>query len=167
MLAAAAIALPDKALALANDRTQPINIRADRIRVNQRSGLTTYYGHVALIQGSLHIDADRITASYHGSAVERIDAYGDPVHFRELPAPKAPEVTGTALHVIYTASKHLLELKHKVTLRQDQNSLTGPDMRYDLLTEQLSAQGNAAEGRVRTILQPKTRSPTSSTGTAK
>lgn len=159
VLAAAACALPGEARALPGDRTQPVNIRADRIRVNQRTGLTTYYGHVTLVQGSLHIDADRITASYHGNAVERIDAYGHPVHFRERPAPKTPEVTGTALHVTYTASKHLLELRHKVVLHQDQNLLTGPEMRYDLLTEQLFAHGNAAEGRVRTVLQPKTRAP--------
>ncbi|MHB1951685.1 MAG: LptA/OstA family protein, partial [Acidiferrobacteraceae bacterium] len=79
-----------------SDRTQPVNINADRIRINQRTGMTAYYGHVTVQQGTLRIEADRVTASTLARGVRQIDAYGAPVRFREQPRRGAPVIHGSA-----------------------------------------------------------------------
>ncbi|MHB1528104.1 MAG: lipopolysaccharide transport periplasmic protein LptA [Acidiferrobacteraceae bacterium] len=147
--------LARNAFALSGDRAQPININADRISLNQRTGIAIYYGHVTMAQGSLHIDADKVVASMHGNVIQQIDAYGKPVRFRERPHRQAPEITGSALHLMYTAPRHLLVLQKQVVVHQGHNSFTGASMRYNILSQQLDVAGDTAEGRVHALIVPK------------
>jgi lipopolysaccharide export system protein LptA len=147
--------LAGNAFALSGDRAQPININADRISLNQRTGIATYYGHVTLTQGSLHIEADKVVASVHGNVIQQIDAYGKPVRFRERPHRQVPEITGSALHLMYAAPRHLLVLQKQVVVRQGHNSFTGAAMRYNILSQQLDVTGNTATGRVHAVIVPK------------
>jgi lipopolysaccharide export system protein LptA len=49
------------AQALPDDRQQPITIESDSAERNEQSGLTQYLGNVVIRQGSVLIDADRVT----------------------------------------------------------------------------------------------------------
>ena len=60
---ACAIATPPVA-ALPDDRDQPIRIEADEALRDEKQGFTRYEGNVKMDQGSLHIEADRITAGF-------------------------------------------------------------------------------------------------------
>lgn len=117
--------------------------------------MTVYEGHVTLTQGSLHIEANKITAFTLAHGIRQIDAYGTPVRFRELPVRGQPEIIGSALHLIYSAERHVLILKKHVSVHQGQDSFTGASMRYDLTTQQLEATGSAREGRIHTVITPK------------
>lgn len=155
MVAVAGMLFAGSVLALPSDRTRPIDINADRISLNQATGMTVYEGHVTLTQGSLHIEADKITASTLAHGIRQIDAYGMPARFRELPIRGQPEIIGSARHLIYSAERHVLILKKHVRVRQGQDSFTGASMHYDLTTQQLEATGSTREGRIHTVITPK------------
>lgn len=142
------------AWALSSDRTQPINVASDRINLDQRTGVTTYEGHVVLTQGSLEIQAQQAVATYKDGALQQIVATGHPVRFRELPKRHAAEITGSALKLTYFATEHRLRLDQQVVVHQARNSLTGNSMAYDLVTQVLEASGSPGGRRVHTVIEP-------------
>ena len=74
------------ATALPEDRLQAIAITADRAERHERGGYTIYIGSVVLDQGSLHIEADRLTIFHDREAADRIVAVGNPARMRQQPA---------------------------------------------------------------------------------
>ena len=143
--------------ALKSDRAQPINLSADHIRLDQRTGFTTYYGHVVLEQGSLEVRADKAVVEYRNNAVTTISASGAPLHFQERPTPTTAEITGSALLLTYVANSHVLELQHQVRLHQGRNSFRSASMRYNMLTQVMEATGSNQNKRVHAILIPAPR----------
>ncbi len=79
------LALPLCALAADGERQLPVNLRADRIDVDQKKGLSVYRGHVVFSQGSLRLTAARAEVQSRASVVETVTAEGKPVTFRHLP----------------------------------------------------------------------------------
>ena len=51
------------AIALPNDREQPISLSADNATYNEKTGVAIYSGKVEIKQGSLLIKAEQITAN--------------------------------------------------------------------------------------------------------
>ncbi|HET9121987.1 MAG TPA: lipopolysaccharide transport periplasmic protein LptA [Acidiferrobacteraceae bacterium] len=145
--------------ALSTDRAQPIDLSADHIRLDQRTGVTTYYGHVVLRQGSLEVRADKAVVEYRKNAISTITAFGAPLHFQEQPTRTAAKVLGSARLLTYVASSHVLQLQHQVVLRQGPNSFKSASMRYNLLTQVVHASGNEQHKRVHATLIPSTRKP--------
>jgi len=61
LLAVLFVAFSGTVLALPDDREQPIRITADQALRDEKQGFTEYTGNVRMDQGSLHIEADKIT----------------------------------------------------------------------------------------------------------
>ena len=53
----ALLVVPLCALAADNERQQPVNLRADRIDIDQKKELSLYHGHVVFSQGTLRLTA--------------------------------------------------------------------------------------------------------------
>ena len=96
ILSAAAVALPD-------DREKTISIESDSAERNEKTGLTVYQGNVIISQGSILIEADKITLHYQGSHwhLIRSTSLG-----RQLQSPG--HVKFISIHVIATLYRHLL-----------------------------------------------------------
>ena len=73
LLGCVLLALPVAALALPEDRDQPIRITADQALRDEKQGFTVYSGNVNMDQGTLHIDADKITVYHMEEEADRID----------------------------------------------------------------------------------------------
>ena len=106
----ALLAVPLYALAADNDRQQPVNLRADRIDIDQKKELSLYRGHVVFSQGTLRLTAARAAVQNRGNAVETVTAEGKPVTFRHRPEGQKEFVEGTAGRAVYHAPAQRMDL---------------------------------------------------------
>jgi len=106
----ALLVVPLCALAADDDRQQPVNLRADRIDIDQKKGLSLYRGHVVFSQGTLRLTAARAAVQNRANLVETVTAEGKPVTFRHRPEGQKEFVEGTASRAEYHALAQRMDL---------------------------------------------------------
>ena len=130
------LALPVAALALPEDRDQPIRITADQALRDEKQGFTVYSGNVNMDQGTLHIDADKITVYHMEEEADRIVAEGSPAHLQQQPEPEKPLVHAEARVIEYFKAEDRVQLREAAKIEQDGSIVTGDTIDY-FITEQL------------------------------
>jgi lipopolysaccharide export system protein LptA len=155
----AGLALLTLPLAAADrDRSAPVSLRADRIDIDQRRGVSRYLGHVRLQQGALLITADRAEARSRGNVLERVVAKGNPATFRDQPEGQTQPVHGRARRLEYQALEQRIELSGDVELQQGRDTMRAGVMRYELASRRLQAERDDAQ-RVYMALSPRRETP--------
>ena len=147
--------LPGAAIALPDDRDQPIRIEADEALRDEKQGFTRYEGHVRMDQGSLHIEADEITVYHDDKEADRILATGKP----RAPATAAGAGKGTRLRRAPTPSstsstEDRIQLRENANIEQEGSIVTGDSIDY-LMNEQLVKAGsdkNSESSRVKVVI---------------
>lgn len=136
-IAALACALVTTPLAaLPDDRDQPIRIEADEALRDEKQGFTRYEGNVKMDQGSLHIEADRITVYHDQREADRIIAEGNPASLQQQPEPDKGLVKAQAGMIEYFKSEDRIRLSQSANIEQDGSIVTGDSIDY-YITEQL------------------------------
>lgn len=146
---------PIAAAALESDRRQPIQVQADRVELDNRHGVTTYSGHVVLDQGSLHLEAETLVARRKGDTLERIEAEGSPVRFRERDEKTGREIQGSAQHIDYRADSGLLILQGTAQIQRGDDHVSSERIEYDAHRGVVTASGGAGGNRVHAVIRPK------------
>lgn len=143
--------------ALEDDRRQPITLKAGRVELNQKSGVSRYDGNVELQQGSLSIQASSIVVRTTRNEVTRIEADGTPVRIRQRPAPDREEVRAEANHIDYDPKRGVAQLRGKAHLWQEGNEFSGETITYEFDKGLVKANGSsdAEKGRVQMVIQPR------------
>lgn len=144
-----------QAWALRSDRNQPIDIKADRVEVDQREQVSHYIGNVRMEQGSLKINADEVVVYMVKGKLHKIVINGNPARFEQQPENQKEVVTSQADNMEYYAGEERLLLKHNAQVNQGGNQFRGDFIEYDTLTSTVKA--NKAENsssRVHAIIQP-------------
>lgn len=140
---------------LKSDRSQPIDIKADRVEINQREQTSHYHGNVRLEQGSLKIDADEVVVYMDKGKLQKIIIIGKPARFEQQPENKQEVVTSQAEHMEYFAGEERLLLKRNAEVNQGPNHFRGDFIEYDTLTSSVKAnKGQDSKSRVHAIIQP-------------
>ncbi len=155
LMAAMLTVLPGLALAqgaqvpfgTSHDATQPVEINADRLDLDQSAGSAVFTGTVKVGQGELRMAADRVEVFYdEGGAqsgkVRRMVADGNVTLSNGTEAAEAE-------HAIYEVAAGTIEMDGDVLLTQGQNALSSQKMTIDL-----NAGTGQLEGRVQTIFVP-------------
>ena len=155
LLALAAWLAPVIAAAAEADRSQPIEVRADRSHFDELQGLQTHTGDVVITQGSLRIEADEIVIKLANGALHSIDASGAPTTFRQLDD-LGREVRTRSRKMHYATGDGLLLLTGDAHLSQPGRELSGERIEYHVDAQTVSADGGGDEGgeRVRIVIQP-------------
>lgn len=151
---------PLGALAAAGDRQKPVNLRADRIEIDQKKDTSLYRGNVILTQGTLRMTANRAEARNRGNKVETVTAEGKPVTFRQRPDGGMEYIQGQAGRVHYRVTEQLVDFGGDVNLQRGRDSFRAAQAHYDITARQVTAEGNA-EQRAYVALVPRTRLTTS------
>ncbi|MDW1646606.1 lipopolysaccharide transport periplasmic protein LptA [Vibrio sp. Vb2976] len=143
-----------QALALKSDTQQPVYINSDTQQVDMKSNQVVFEGDVSLKQGSINIDADRIvvTRDPKTEAIKQIQAFGKPAKFSQL-MDDGKTLSGQATELDYRISTDELTMKGQAQLAQDNNTIKGSSIRYQIGKQKLVADSSKEE-RVTTILQP-------------
>ncbi|MEW6647733.1 MAG: lipopolysaccharide transport periplasmic protein LptA [Pseudomonadota bacterium] len=151
------LALPGLAAALESDRQQPIHVRADWAEMDNRSGVSTYRGNVVLDQGTLHMEADLLKVYRSNDELDRLEAEGRPVRFRQRPEGATADVEGEALQLDYRASEDRLHLRGAAWVQQGGDRFSGERIDYDIVQSRVQASGqDNGSGRVHAVIQPRT-----------
>lgn len=154
LLVALTLALPKMSAALPDDRLQSIEITAERAVRDERAGFTVYTGDVIMQQGSLHIEADKITIFHDTEAADRIIAVGAPATLRQQPEIDKGFVTASAGRIVYEKSREWVQLRESAVIEQDGAVVSGESIDYFMAEQRVRADADAenANGRVQVII---------------
>jgi lipopolysaccharide export system protein LptA len=153
LLSTLSLCLPiNHALALADDREQPINVSADRAYKNDKEGTTIYEGNVIITQGSIRISGNKISIFDTDGTVSKMVAKGTPAKFKQKPDPTSDDVIANGSTIEYDVSKETLLLLENALLKQDGGTTNSNKITYDMNTAVVNA--GDATGRVIMVLEP-------------
>jgi lipopolysaccharide export system protein LptA len=141
------------ALALPEDRNKAIEIQSNEAIRIEPKGLTVYEGNVAIDQGSMKIRADKVSVYNTGSKVLRIVCQGNPAEFEQRPSVDAVPVMAKGNTITYNLETEIILLTGNASLVQEDATLSGERIEYDLKQEIIRAKGGDGD-RIRMVIPP-------------
>lgn len=154
-ICALAVALAAPAPAAPADSEHPIHIEADE-GVFDPEGVSVLTGTVALRQGSLHLNAHRMTLTAADSQLHRIVAVGNddaPATFRQQPSPSEPVVHARAKQIDYAVAEQRITLQGDAFVAQADQEIAAEAIDWNLEAQRVEAR-SSEPGRVRLKWQP-------------
>lgn len=145
------------AAALPEDRDQPIHITADQALRDEKKGMTIYSGNVHMNQGSMQIDADKITIYHTTEDVERVIAVGNPARMQQQPDPEKGPVFARAHVITYYRDEERVHLEQEAHIERDGATVTGDSIDYFIAEELVKADSDQAQAgsRVQVVIPPQ------------
>ncbi|KGE03226.1 lipopolysaccharide transport periplasmic protein LptA [Pseudohaliea rubra] len=142
--------------ALPEDREQSIAVEADRAVRDEKAGQTVYSGAVRLVQGSLIIEADKLTIFHSRDLAERVVAIGAPARMQQQPALDEAVIHANARRITYFTAEERVLLEESAEVEQDGATVSGDRIDY-LIREQLVRADAAESGgdRVQVVIPPR------------
>ena len=140
------------------DTTQPIEITADALEIDQGPGLAVFTGNVNAVQGEMILRADTLKVHYRADGEEgdvgtqgrisRIEASGA-VFFA------TPSATAQGNHGNYDVEQRIVTLDGSVVLTRGENVLRGSRLELNLDTGRSKLYSDeGSNGRVRGLFVP-------------
>lgn len=161
-LCACCLALAGAAQAERADRSKPINLESDRMRVDDVQKTSVFEGSVVMTQGTLTIRADRITVRQDKDGFQYGTASGNPATFRQKRDGADGYIEGEAERIEYNGKLDRVEFfNHARLLREPADEVRGNYISYDARTEFFTVSGGAPGvggspgGRVHAVIQPR------------
>lgn len=127
---------------LPEDSNQPIKIESDSAESNQTTGLTEYSGNVVIRQGSMAINADKVTIYYAEGKVNRILSIGRPASFKHQPQADESAVVADGEIIDYVLTEDTVNLQKSASLERNGSLVTGDMIFYDIKNGTWKASGN-------------------------
>jgi lipopolysaccharide export system protein LptA len=163
MLLGLLLGLAGPAQAERADRTKPINLESDSMRVDDVQKTSVFEGKVVMTQGTLTIRADRITVRQDKEGHQYGSASGNPATFRQKRDGADEYIEGEAERIEYDGKVDKVEFFNRARLkREPADEVRGNYISYDSRTEYFTVTGGAAPGggggpagRVHAVIQPR------------
>lgn len=122
----------------------PIQIVSDKANFDNKKGVATYYGKVIITQGENILHADKlIVQSNHSKQISTMTATGNPANFHSVKDDSKPN--GNAKTIIYYPQSDIVELIGNANLTQNQDTIHGPKLVYNLSTEELQSDSSKTQ----------------------
>jgi len=149
------------------DRSQPVNIDADKVTVDDRNKIHVFEGNVVLTQGTLSIKGDKIiitqdaTGFHNGVATA---GGGRLVYFRQKRTSDGAWIDGEAERIEYNSQNERAKLFNRAQIQSAGDKVQGQYIEYDIATEnylvsdapgQSPRNDGSPKDRVHVTLQPK------------
>jgi len=151
------------AIALPEDREQPIHIKSNRAERDEQRGITIYSGDVIVDQGSMRILANKVVIETENNEVNRIIATGKPATMKQRPSHDKKEVHAQGNTIKYDLEKDMMTLLDNASIEQQGSIVNSERIDYFITDERIKAQGsniaNQGKRRVEMILPPKKADP--------
>ena len=154
------ISLIASSWALKNDTSQPVQIVADHLTVDQKTMTSTFTGNVVITQGSLTANSNSATANQDTSGYKMVHLIGTPVTFSQK-EDDGDMLYGQCNYFDYNTKNNLAILTGRARVNKGGNLVMGDKLTYNTQTQIYNAISNNANGvnstksgRVTVILQP-------------
>lgn len=146
--------------ALEGDASAPIEVEADRLDLDDRSGTAVYTGNVDIRQGSMQLTGARVEIRRNAQGqLSRATASGERAYIEQQPAPDEPRVRGWGRTIVYHVAERRIELIDQAELHQGGDTFDGGYLEYFLdrrvVQARAEAEGVQERQRVRMTLQPE------------
>jgi lipopolysaccharide export system protein LptA len=146
--------LAQPVLALQQDRSQPMDIRAERWEaVLAETGDARLTGGVEIVQGSLRAESATAVMTRVAGEVRRALLEGQPARLQQE-MDEGGLMRATARSIDYDLSSEVVVLSGNVVVNQPRGELRGERITYDLKTGRLDA-GGGEGGRIHMRIEPK------------
>jgi lipopolysaccharide export system protein LptA len=144
--------------ALPDDRDQPIHIAADKALRDEKQGITVYTGNVRMSQGSMELEADKLTIYQIDDDADKIVAQGNPAKMRQQPEADESLVHAHALVITYLRTKEIVHLQDNARIEQAGDLVTGESIDYFIAKQLIKAESGKSEKseQVVVVIQPTT-----------
>jgi lipopolysaccharide export system protein LptA len=144
------------AMALPEDRDQPIEITADSAVINEKQNQAEYSGAVVVTQGTLKLEGDLVNLKTNAEGeVETFVSKGKPARFENLRRKTDNEpVRGRASTINYSYDTDRVVLTGDALIVSEDSEFSGPEITYDLSSGEVTASGSRSN-RVNMTMQPK------------
>ena len=144
------------------DRTKPINLESDRMRIDDVQKTSVFEGKVVMTQGTLSIRANKVTLRQDKDGYQYGSASGNPAAFRQKRDGANEYIEGEAERIEYDGKLDKVEFfNHARLKREPADEVRGNYISYDSRTEYFTVTGGSQtaggspEGRVRAVIQPR------------
>ncbi|WP_301098058.1 lipopolysaccharide transport periplasmic protein LptA [Otariodibacter sp.] len=138
--------------ALKGDTDQPINITSGSQSLDMESNTVVFSDNVLITQGSIKINATKVTIIRKEGQREKIEANGAPAKFQQTMDDGKP-ANGQANQINYDLGDEFLILTGNAELKQLDSSIKANKITYDVKKQQLKAM-SGSKSRVKTVLIP-------------
>jgi len=146
--------LPFTSWGLTSDRSQPMNIEADRATLNEKTGNSVYEGNVQLQQGTLVLHGNKMTVQISDNTIETIVLTGNPATYQERPDGKDSDQHAEAGRIEYHAKEDRIILLENARIWQSGDEEFRSDrIVFDLKNNTVNAGGSKPGDRVHITLQ--------------
>ncbi len=134
---------------LKGDPTQPVEVTADQLNVDQTDGKATFTGNVLVVQGTMRLTAAQVQVDYaaDGKKISRMHATGGVTLVNNGEAAEGRDA-------VYTIDTGSVVMTGDVLLTQGSSALSGKQLTVDLNTGT-----GVMEGRVQTVFVPAKSAP--------
>ncbi|MCL7945210.1 lipopolysaccharide transport periplasmic protein LptA [Marinobacter sp. ATCH36] len=140
----------------------PIRVSADSARLDDGQGVATYTGAVEMTQGRTNLTADKVVLYRDETGVSRIEATGQPAHYRQPATEGQGETDARALNITWSAAESRVTFEREAVIEQDGNLFRGDIIHYDSAERIVTAEGadddGEGSGRVEMVIQPRKKS---------
>lgn len=147
------------------DREKPINLEADRVTVDDAKQLSTFEGNVVLTQGTMIIRGDRMEVRQDNQGFKYGTTWGNLAYFKQKREGYDDHIEGWAERIEYDGRADKVQMFVRASMKRAQDEVRGNYISYDAATEffqvigsgEKAAGGGSTDGRVRAIMQPKSK----------
>ena len=161
------LVFPMYAMALSTDSSQPMNIEADRVDIDDEKGTNTFRGNVVITRGSIRITGDKVVVYRDKEKnLDKVHSVGKPAHFQQTPDNKNVPVVSEAEELFYDSVKEILIMRRNGKIVQGGDTFTGDHIVYDSRRNKITAKNTTSttntsknKGRVHITIQPKNKTP--------
>jgi lipopolysaccharide export system protein LptA len=160
---ACCLGLAAQAQAERADRSKPINLESDRMRVDDVQKISVFEGKVVMTQGTLTIRADKVTVRQDQEGYQYGSASGNPASFRQKRDGSHEYIEGEAERIEYNGKLDKVEFFNRARLkREPADEVRGNYISYESRTEYFTVTGGAGpaasdspDARVHAVIQPR------------
>jgi len=141
--------------ALESDADQPITIDSNTATYDDATATSTYIGNVISIQGSIHVNSDKLVVYFVDGEANKLVFTGNKAKFKQTPSEGGEDITGEALTGEFYPKKNLLVLIDDATVWQGNGTYSSNLIEYDTKTALVKAGEKSSDTkRVHVILKP-------------
>ena len=147
------------------DRDKPINIESDRVTVDDIKQLSVFEGNVVLTQGTMVIRGDRMEVRQDKEGFKLGTVWGNLAYFKQKREGLDENVEGWGERIEYDSRADKVQLFTRAAMKRGEDDVAGDYISYDATTEFFQVIGGGAktatannpDGRVRAVIQPKSK----------
>ena len=148
------------AMALESDADQPVHIDSNTASYNDKKEMSIYTGNVVTVQGTLHIESDKLVVYLKNGSVDKMVFTGKPAKFRQLPGKGKEMIHGEGLTGEYYPNENKLILIEEAVVSQGNNRSASRIITYDSKNSLIKAGEKTSDAkRVHSVFKPSAKKP--------